>query len=159
MAHPHLVSRSPRTFAFAALLLVCFFLSSVPARAQAGTCAGISLGQQANLNGFVPFLSNNLWNQDVTNAAVDPNSSAIIGFIGSNTTLHADFGAGKSSGQTIGIPYDVVSGAAFVKINLKAYANESDPGPMPIPANAEIEGYPNPGNGDRHVLLFCPWSD
>jgi hypothetical protein len=25
---------------------------------------------------------------------------------------------------------------------------------MPIPANAAIEGYPNPGNGDRHVLVL-----
>ncbi|PYX52234.1 MAG: hypothetical protein DMG79_01200, partial [Acidobacteria bacterium] len=28
------------------------------------------------------------------------------------------------------------------------------PGPEPIPANALIEGYPKPGNGDRHVLVL-----
>src|SRR5271165_3654416 len=32
--------------------------------------------------------------------------------------------------------------------------DESDPGPMPIPANAPVEGYPNPGKGDRHVLVL-----
>jgi hypothetical protein len=41
-----------------------------------------------------------------------------------------------------------------VNINFSAYGSESDPGPMPIPANAQIEGYPNPGSGDRHVLVL-----
>src|SRR5262249_5694259 len=36
----------------------------------------------------------------------------------------------------------------------KLYADESDPGPMPIPPDALIEGYPQPGNGDRHVLVL-----
>ena len=27
-------------------------------------------------------------------------------------------------------------------------------GPIPIPANALIEGFPEPGNGDRHVLVL-----
>ena len=43
---------------------------------------------------------------------------------------------------------------ALVNINFTAYGDESDPGPMPIPANAAIEGYPNPGSGDRHVLVL-----
>ena len=25
---------------------------------------------------------------------------------------------------------------------------------MPVPADAPIEGYPNPGSGDRHVLVI-----
>ena len=33
------------------------------------------------------------------------------------------------------------------------YADESDPGPYPIPANVPIEGDPNPGDGDRHALI------
>jgi hypothetical protein len=37
---------------------------------------------------------------------------------------------------------------------LGEYASESDPGPQPIPSNALIEGYPKPGNGDRHVLVI-----
>ena len=39
-------------------------------------------------------------------------------------------------------------------MKLGAYADESDPGPMPIPSDALIEGYPAPGNGDRHVLVL-----
>ena len=41
-----------------------------------------------------------------------------------------------------------------MNIKLKAYASESDPGPEPIPSNALIEGYPKPGDGDRHVLVL-----
>ena len=70
-------------------------------------------------------------------------------------TLHPDFGAGTFHNQTLGIPYQVVAGSqAKVAINVGAYADESDPGPKPIPPNALIEGYPKPGNGDRHVLVL-----
>ena len=114
----------------------------------------MSLGAGASLNGFIPFPANNLWNQDISSAPVDPNSTAIINYIGATTPLHPDFGAGLYAGQTMGIPYDIVSGSPFVNIKDTAYASESDPGPMPIPQNAPIEGYPKPGNGDRHVLVL-----
>jgi len=118
-------------------------------------CSGVSLGQGANLNGFRPFPADNAWNQDISTAAVDPNSDAIINFIGPNVGLHPDFGSGLYNGSSMGIPYSVVNGTqSLVAINFTAYGDESDPGPMPIPANAQIEGYPNPGNGDRHVLVI-----
>src|SRR5204862_668420 len=78
-----------------------------------------------------------------------------INYIGATKPLHPDFGSGQYQGQTIGIPYQVVSGAqAKVNVALKLYADESDPGPEPIPSNALIEGYPKPGNGDRHVMVL-----
>lgn len=118
-------------------------------------CSGISLGQGASLNGFVPFPADNAWNQDISSAPVDPNSAAIINFIGSSTGLHPDFGSGEYAGSDIGIPYVVVgSSQPFVNIDFTAYGDESDPGPMPVPANAPIEGDPNPGTGDRHVLVL-----
>jgi hypothetical protein len=121
--------------------------------AQGQSCGGMSLGRGASLNGFIPFPADAAWNQDISGAPVDPNSAAIINFIGTSTPLHPDFGAGQYAGQTIGIPYVVVSGSPFVNINYTAYGSESDPGPMPVPKNAPIEGYPKPGNGDRHVLV------
>ncbi|HLY20243.1 MAG TPA: hypothetical protein VKR61_23610 [Bryobacteraceae bacterium] len=122
---------------------------------QSGTCAGMTVGQLTSLNGFVPFPANNLWNTDISSAPVDPNSANYINYIGSAVTLHPDFGAGTFHNQTIGIPYQVVAGTqAKVTVTLGAYANESDPGPEPIPPNALIEGYPKPGNGDRHVLTL-----
>jgi hypothetical protein len=118
------------------------------------TCSAISLGQGGSLNGFLPFPTDNAWNQNVANAPVDPNSTALINFIGVSDPLHPDFGSGEYNGSSIGIPYIVVdSQQAPVAINFTAYGAESDPGPMPVPANAPIEGYPNPGSGDRHVLI------
>jgi hypothetical protein len=119
------------------------------------TCIGISVGQGASLNGFVPFPSSSLWNTDISNAPVDANSANIITLIGPTVTLHPDFGAGTFRNQTIGIPYQVVAGTqAKVSVKLGAFADESDPGPEPVPSNALIEGYPKPGNGDRHVLVL-----
>jgi hypothetical protein len=118
-------------------------------------CSAMSLGHGGSLNGFVPFPADNGWNLNIANAPVDPNSAAIVNFIGGTAAVHADFGAGQYQGSTIGIPYVVVgAGQALVAINFTAYGDESDPGPMPVPANAQIEGYPNPGTGDRHVLVL-----
>lgn len=122
--------------------------------AHGQSCSSMNLGSGASLNGFVPFPADDAWNQDVSSAPVDPNSSAIINFIGESTPLHPDFGSGLYAGQSIGIPYIVESGAPFVTINYTAYFSESDPGPMPVPRNAPIEGYPAPGDGDRHVLVL-----
>ena len=117
-------------------------------------CSAISLGQGGSLNGFLPFPADNLWNQNIANATVDPNSAAIINFIGPTDPVHPDFGSGEFDGSIIGIPYIVVdSDQAPVAINFTAFGDESDPGPMPVPASAPIEGDPNPGNGDRHVLV------
>ncbi len=134
-----------------ACLLVVF---GCCAALSAQNCSGMSVGIGASLNGFVPFPADNLWNENIASATVDPNSDAIINFIGASVPLHPDFGSGLYDGQSIGIPYIVVSGQALVKVAYTAYGDESDPGPMPIPANAPIEGYPKPGNGDRHVLVL-----
>jgi hypothetical protein len=117
-------------------------------------CNGISLGQGGSLNGFLPFPADNLWNLNVANAPVDPNSAAIINFIGGSDPMHPDFGAGQFDGSIIGIPYIVVGAQqAPVTINLTDFSDESDPGPMPVPANALVEGDPSPGDGDRHTLV------
>ncbi len=140
-----------RSFTF--FVPLCAILLASPLYAQS-SCSGMSLGRDASLNGFIPFPADNAWNQNISNASVDPNSDAIINFIGASTPLHPDFGAGLYDGSTIGIPYDIVSGSPFVHIHFTAYGSESDPGPMSIPHNAPIEGYPHPGNGDRHVLVL-----
>ncbi len=111
-------------------------------------------GQEGSLRGFVPFPADSLWNKDISSAPVDPNSAALINFIGPTVGLHADFGSGEFDGSIIGIPYQVVdSTQAPVTINFTEFGDESDPGPMPIPLNAPIEGDPNP-SGDQHVLIL-----
>lgn len=120
-----------------------------------GACNGAALGPGASLQGFLPFPADNAWNQDVSTAPVDPNSAAIIAFIGAATGLHADFGAGLWQGAPIGIPYTVVAASAQPKVavSFTAYGGESDPGPMPIPAAAPVEGG-SAATGDRHVLVM-----
>jgi hypothetical protein len=122
---------------------------------QTSSCSQMSTGQGASLNGFLPFPSDNLWNQDISSVGIDPNSAAIINFIGPTIGIHPDFGSGEYNGSYIGIPYTVVDGTQpLLSINYQAYGSESDSGPMPIPLTAPIEGYPNPGTGDRHVLVL-----
>src|SRR6202041_1262565 len=126
-----------------------------PPPPPASACSAISVGQGGSLNGFLPFPADNLWNQNIANATVDPNSAAIISFIGTSDPVHPDFGSGEFNGSSIGIPYIVVdSDQAPVAVNYTESGDESDPGPMPVPASAPIEGFPNPGNGDRHVLVL-----
>src|SRR5215510_6764706 len=145
-----------RTLLKVCLMMAILLAAVTAAFGQAGSCSGMSLGQGANLNGFVPFPASSLWNTDISAASVDPNSANIISFIGSTVTLHPDFGAGLYHNQSIGIPYQVVAGTqAKVAVTLGLYFDESDPGPEPIPSNALIEGYPKPAKGDdRHVLVL-----
>ena len=127
----------------------------IGASQQASGCSQMTPGQGASLNGFVPFSSSSPWNQDISAAAVDSNSTAIINFIGGSIGLHPDFGSGEYQGSDIGIPYTVTgAGQAEIPINFTAYGDESDPGPMPIALTDPIEGDPNPGTGDRHVLVL-----
>ena len=148
------IPASAKVFLAAFALIILHPLSNAPALAQS-TCNRMTVGQLTSLNGFVPFPADSLWNTDISSAMVDPNSENIINFIGANVTLHPDFGSGSYAGRSIGIPYQVVAGSQpKVSMLLGAYADESDRGHMPIPYNALIEGYPKPGNGDRHVLVL-----
>src|SRR5271157_4784812 len=111
-------------YVIGALSLILLQLSlGASAVAQSGTCGAMAVGQLTSLNGFVPFPSSSLWNTDISTAPVDPNSANIINYIGSTVTLHPDFGAGTYGGQSIGIPYQVVSTSQpKVAVNLGAYA-------------------------------------
>ncbi len=140
------------SYGISAAFLVSFLTVSV--QAQKGTCKGMSLGQNVSLNGFVPFPATDAWRQDVTNAMVDGNSDAILATIGTTLKLHPDFASDIEGGSYQGIPYQVVSGQAMGPVTYDAYGNQSDPGPMPIPADALIEGYPHPAGSDRHVLVL-----
>lgn len=121
--------------------------------------ATADLGPGANLNGAIPFPADNAWNINISQAAVDPNSSNLIQSIGLTTGLHPDFGAGLYQGAPIGIPYVIVSASQSpVPIVFQAYGDQSDPGPYPVPPNAPIEGQlpaPQMFGGDRHVLVVA----
>lgn len=103
---------------------------------------------------FLPpiFPSDNSWNTDISGYPVHPQSGAWIATIGADAGLHADFGT-EWEGAPIGIPYVIVgAGQPRVAVSFD-YADESDPGPYPIPYDAPIEGGRD-ADGDRHVLVI-----
>lgn len=126
--------------------------TSTPSTGASTACSQMDLGTGASLNGFVPF-ANSAWTQNIAGAPVDGNSANYINAIG-GSNVYANFGAGTYDGNIIGIPYTVVSGSPATTINYNLYGDDSDPGPMPISTSTIMEGSPNPGDGDRHVLVL-----
>lgn len=101
---------------------------------------GTPLGDDPSGSGGI-FPADNAWNTDISRAEVDPDSGRYLSSIGLTVGLHADFGAG------FGIPYVVIpSGTAPVPVVFEMFADESEPGPYPLPLNAPIE------DGDGHVI-------
>ena len=107
--------------------------------------------ESPSLDGIAIFPPDNPWNTRVDGEPVDPASDAIIASIGLDTPLHPDFGADWNGGP-FGIPYVVVAGdQPRVPVSFE-YADESDPGPYPIPPDAPVEGGAD-ADGDRHILI------
>ena len=95
------------------------------------------------IGGCPIFPNDNPWNTDVSQAPVDT-SHDYIGSLGS-MTLWPDFGGDGA----YGIPYvSVPFTQPLVPISFEV-ADESDPGPYPMPLDAPVEG-----GGDRHVLTL-----
>jgi autotransporter-associated beta strand protein len=122
------------------------------------------LGQQL-------FPANYPWNQSISNAPVAANSAAIIAHIGASIHVHPDWGAdspANGNDPLYGIPFNVVHGNSTASVNviIDNYPGESDVVPVPIPANAVIEGDyqdgPNPNGGgynagqrgDSHLIVW-----
>ncbi|HKQ48752.1 MAG TPA: hypothetical protein VJZ71_11840 [Phycisphaerae bacterium] len=106
----------------------------------------------ANLSSLQIFPDDNPWNQDISALPVHPNSANYLASMGLNTGLHPDFGT-VWDGAPIGIPYVVVGGdQPRVPVSFD-YANQSDPGPYPIPPDAPIEGGAD-SDGDRHIIVI-----
>ena len=94
------------------------------------------------------FPATNPWNQRVDRLPVATSSAAIVASIGAGDHVHADFGSGLWEGSPIGIPITVVPGTQpKVRVTF-TYADESDRGPYPIPADVRIQG-----DDDRHALI------
>ena len=98
------------------------------------------------------FPASNPWNQRVDTLPVAAGSDGIIGSIGRDRGLHADFGSGLWDGGPIGIPVTVVGRSQRKSRVAFDYADESDRGPYPIPANVRIEGGRR-SDGDRHAII------
>jgi hypothetical protein len=97
------------------------------------------------------FPADNPWNQRVDNLPLNSNSATYIANMAPSTHLHADWG--DWSTNHYGIPWQTVPGSQAMVPMTFQYADESDPGPYPFPANALVEGGANSG-GDMHVLVI-----
>jgi hypothetical protein len=110
-------------------------------------------------------------NQNIANAPVAANSAAIISHIGSSIRIHPDWGddsPANGNRPLYGVPFNVVHGNTTPKVSviIDNYPGESDLSPVPIPANAVIEGDyqngPNPNGpgygagqrGDSHLIVW-----
>ncbi|WP_217428847.1 hypothetical protein [Micromonospora maritima] len=114
---------------------------------------GIGARPSAGAGACTVFPADNVWHADVSRLPVHARSAAMVGAIGAGATVHADFGSGTWAGAPIGIPVTVVpAGQRRVPVTF-GYADESDPGPYPIPPDAKVEGGPS-GTGDRHVIVW-----
>jgi len=117
--------------------------------------AGAAAPSSPVLGGCTVFPASSPWNQRVDTLPVAQDSAALIASIGLDSHVHADFGSGLWDGSRIGIPYVVVHGKKTPKSHVSFdYADESDKGPYPIPANVPIEGQPANTDGDRHALIL-----
>src|SRR4051812_21190905 len=82
------------------------------------------------------FPASSPWNQRVDKLPVSAKSAPVTASIGLNASVPADFGAGRYDGGPIGIPYTTVGrGQRKVHVSFD-YADESDKGPYPVPADA-----------------------
>jgi hypothetical protein len=91
------------------------------------------------------FPADNWWNQDISNAPVDPMSDTYLESIGSTKWIGAGFGV-DLHGFPVGYIDDSVP-----KVPVEfTYVQISDPGPYPMPANPPIQPFAH----DRHLVLF-----
>jgi hypothetical protein len=134
---------------------------TIQAAGTNSACSQMNTGDNASLNGFVPFPTTSAWNTDISQAPLDPNNATITTAAEFTGHLHHDWSS--VAGGNYGIPYVVVdsSTAPVVPISVVSYASESDVAQAPFPITAPIEGAPadctgGPGAyvGDQHVLVL-----
>lgn len=92
------------------------------------------------------FPSTNVWNLPVDALPVHPASATFMASIGLDAYLHPDFSS--TDGGNYGIPFNIVGSDVTKRKVAFTYADESDPGPYPIPRRPKIEG-----GSDRHILI------
>jgi hypothetical protein len=142
------MKRLPAVFARVAILAALF-------QATIGVAA-VAQSSFPSIAGCSVLPADSIWNTRVDALPVDPQSAIYVATVGAETGVHADFGSGDwppGSGSPIGIPWDAVPATQSLVPVTFLYADESEPGPYPIPPNASIEGGSD-SNGDRHVVII-----
>jgi len=135
------------------LIMSMALLTSIAAAPAADVSVNLSQQEVKNnaamLGPCQIFPQDNYWNRPVDTLPIHSMSGVWINTIGPNKNFHMDFGSGTWNGGLIGIPFNIVSGASVPKYTLDfQYADQSDAGPYPIPANPNIEY-----GSDDHLLV------
>lgn len=95
---------------------------------------------QAVIGGCPVFPANNVWNRSIDGLPVDSHSAEYMASIGTEGHINID----------LSIPLNVVGPEVPPQPLLKVtYAEESDPGPVPIPENPRLEP-----TADAHMLVL-----
>ena len=150
--------RTRQTLLPAALCLAFAAPTSAPA-AEVDPVPGVVVRAAVHaVGGCALFPADNPWNRRIDSRPVWRRSSAIVAGQAAGAELHLDLGTTE---DYYGIPVNVVDEdqpllpLAF-GVDGEDYADESDRGPVFVPADAAIEGGsaadPDPAEGDRHVL-------
>ena len=104
------------------------------------------------------FPADNPWNTRIDDRPVHRRSAAIVKRQAAGHAIHLDLGVSE---EYYGIPVNVAAAdqprlPLHFGVEGEDYGDESDKGPVPIPAGARIEGWrtgdPDPAEGDRHVI-------
>jgi len=136
---------APRTVLSLTLLALCACGGAASSLTDPDQGAVPDTASNPTLGARRVFPADNPWNSDISTQAVDPASATLIASCGLRN-LHPDFGS------VYGIPYVFAGSATPRRPVTFYYADESDPGPYPIPDGAPIEGGAS-STGDRHVLV------
>jgi hypothetical protein len=133
----------------AVLLLVWYFRK--PTKVAAATEAQKNtLTSGPQIAGCPIFPADNVWNTPITGLKKDARSDAYVQRIGADKPLHPNFGSDPASG----IPITVIKPSVKYERVKFEYADESDQGSYPMPADALMEGGPNSApDSDRHIIM------
>jgi hypothetical protein len=113
--------------------------------------AAVPAAAAPSIAGCPIFPADNYWNTPVDALPLHPSSATWVSTVGTTAKLHADWG--NVLADNYGIPFTTVTGTQPLVPITADFADESDPGPFPIPPSAPIEGGPS-SSGDRHVLVI-----
>lgn len=122
--------------------------------ASTGNDTGVTVGGPVPVvGGCSIFPPDNPWNtriDDTTKFPVHPQWATFQTTMNLTTHLHPDWG--DWSTDHYGIPWQTVPESQALVSETFQYADQSDPGPYPIPADARVEGGAGSG-ADMHVLV------
>ncbi len=146
------MKREPRAAPLAGLMFL--LMASGGCACNGGSVANASVPAASDqggprVAGCRVFPPDSPWNQDISQAPVDPASERYLRAMNAaHARLHPDFGSDRG----VGIPWIAVGrGQQRLPISFR-WPDESDPGPYPFPPDAPVEGGPD-ARGDRHVIV------